>query len=140
MTPSLACDDGGNEETGEDASCVDDPRLDPYSVGLAKSSGDLSVSFVDADPAPPERGDNAWTVLVEDGAGPLEGATIAVLGWMPDHGHGSTVETDVSSGDSPGEYVLDPVNLFMPGIWEVTITVEHGELVEEVVFTFCIEA
>jgi hypothetical protein len=80
-------------------------------------------------------------VRLEDEAGtPIEGAVVEVLGWMPDHGHGSTVEAQVSAGEAPGEVVLDPVNLYMPGIWDVTIAVEAGDLVEEVVFTFCIEA
>jgi hypothetical protein len=53
---------------------------------------------------------------------------------MPDHAHGSPQPVVVTEmGD--GEYKLDPVNLFMAGYWEVTISAED----DDIVFPLCVE-
>ena len=90
-------------------------------------------------PSDPIRGDNAWMVGVARDGEMLPGAEISVRPWMPDHGHGTPVEIGITDmGD--GEYMLDPLNLFMAGLWEVhvTATLEDGTE-EEVVFHACVE-
>ena len=56
---------------------------------------------------------------------------------MPDHQHGSPKQTDVVEV-SPGEYELKPVNLFMPGYWEISVTASHNGQEDSSTFKFCI--
>jgi hypothetical protein len=127
------------------AAPVDCSRIrgtDTYRPGLERSGpAGYTVTLVDAQPAPPARGNNAWRIRVlKPNRTPARGANLSVDTWMPDHGHGSPITASVTAGAAAGEYVLDPVSLFMPGTWEVTITIRSGATeVDAVTFTFCIE-
>jgi hypothetical protein len=110
-----------------------------YSANLsvAGADGALHVVLVEAEPAPPARGSNTWTVTVRDAAGaPVEGATINVKAFMPAHGHSSTPPAVTPGAD--GTYEIDPLVLFMPGLWEITITVESSAGNDEALFAFCV--
>lgn len=116
-------------DAGDDArfaSCVGDPRADAYRPGLAKpgEAGQLTVTLVAATPSPPAKGTNQWTVRITDAAGaPVDGATVAVAPFMPDHNHGSSMKPVVRAGATPGEYVVDSLYFFMIGLWRVTFTI-----------------
>ena len=91
-----------------------------------------------AEPAPPGKGRNAWTLRLLDGAGrPVSGARLEVLPWMPDHKHGATV-APVITDNGDGTYLIERLALTMEGVWETTITATVGEIEDEAVFTFCI--
>lgn len=120
--------------------CDDETRDDTYVLGLAKQGTWADVAFVDALPAPPSRGDNRWTIRVTDTSGTaLPELDIEVDPFMPDHFHGTSIRCEVIESETPGEYVLEPLNLFMPGVWEVTVLLRDAEREDEVVFTFCVE-
>ncbi len=127
--------------TTETPACAADPRAQVYAVGLSSTSADgaVKITFVDADPAPPAKGNNTWTVTVVDAAGkPITGAMITTVAYMPDHGHTSPIKPTATEQDA-GTYEVTPVNLFMPGVWEVTLTVTPaGGTAEAVKFTFCV--
>lgn len=117
--------------------CSAETRADTFTPGLERAGkkGLVRVQLLEADPNPPAKGDNQWKIRVMDSAGgPVDGATISTKAFMPDHQHGSTVKT-VSTPSGNGEYVLAPVNLFMPAYWEVSLEL-GGDLV---VFSFCVE-
>ncbi len=143
---AAGCDGGDTGGTGTTTApsqegCAGDPRVTEYQAGMeAKSEdGSITVSLLDADPAPPAKGDNVWTLKIVDAAGaPVTGATLALQAYMPDHAHSSTVVPEITpAGD--GTYTLDPVNLFMPGVWEITVDVSPpGGTVQSVLFTLCI--
>lgn len=129
-------------ETSEDAgtvSCDKEPGLDTYVANLTKT-GKSNVSFVlvSGDPAPPARGTNTWNVKISgaDGA-PLDGAQVDVKPFMPKHGHGSSVVPTVTPTGA-GTYAITNLNLFMPGLWTITITAKSGTTTDSAVFTFCI--
>jgi YtkA-like len=128
--------------TGPASLCESDPRALVYAVGLESKAQDgaVTVRFVDAQPAPPAKGNNIWTVEVLDAHGaPIDGATIVTTAYMPDHGHYSSIKPTSTPTGSPGTYTVTPVNLFMPGIWQVTLQVEPPQgAPDSVVFTFCI--
>ncbi len=144
-----ACDQGGDADDGNDEGADDGPsnpcetedRDDTYMLGLTKTGEQVKVKFVDAVPAPPARFDNTWTVEVLDMDDmPMDGMELEVTPFMPDHQHGTTVVTNVEEGAAPGQYVLDPVNLHMAGLWEVTIEITLPDsTTDSVVFAFCIE-
>lgn len=121
--------------------CSSETRDDDYSIGLSHIGAWAQVEFVDALPAPPSRGDNTWTVRVRDEQDTLrDDLTVEVDPFMRDHGHGSSIRCEVEHGSEPGTYVLTPVNLFMPGLWDVTIElVAADEPADEVVFSFCVD-
>ena len=120
--------------------CALETRDDDYALGLAKAGAWANMTFVEATPAPPDRGDNTWVVDVHDQAGnPVEDLAIVVDPFMPDHAHGTTIRCDVTPADVPGRYVLAPVNLFMPGLWEVTLGLEGADGDDAIVFSFCID-
>lgn len=142
------CDGGETGETGtttttqDQSGCTNDPRVEAYAAGMKEMSqeGAMSITLLDADPAPPSKGDNVWMLKVEDDAGnPVDGATITMDATMPDHGHSSTVVPDVASKGG-GTYELDPINLFMPGVWQVTFDVAPPSgAVQSTTFTFCVQ-
>jgi hypothetical protein len=141
----LACDsqpgsddhDHAHEtDTGEQSDCEAETRDDEFMIGLSKSGASVTVTFVSADPAPPIKGDNTWTVTLSD---PTASIT-TVTPFMPDHEHGTAVEAVVSATANPGEFVLTPVNLFMSGLWEVTLDIStQAGTNDQVVFAFCVE-
>lgn len=134
-------DDGGNTTT-TGGGCADDPRVTPYLVGMEAKSGDgaLTVTFMDADPAPPSKGDNVWMLKIEDAAGAaVNDATLSTEAFMPDHGHSSTAVPAITF-KGEGAYEIDGLDLFMPGVWEITIDVAPpGGTVQSVLFTFCVQ-
>ncbi len=143
-----ACDDVGDDgdstdATGEDPNelCGDPAGYDEFSVGLAKTGEQMTVTFVDAQPAPPIRDFNTWTLMVTGADGePLSVMAWEVFPWMPDHGHGSPTPTVVEEGEEDGQYVLDPVNLFMAGKWtiDLTATLPDEQGTDTVQFAFCV--
>jgi len=100
------------------------------------------VRFVDAMPAPPARFDNTWIIEVVDLASgmPVDDAVLEVDPRMPDHNHGTSIQCEVTAMAAPGQFQLDPVNLFMPGLWEVELDFTLAdETTDRVVFKFCVD-
>ncbi len=115
---------------------------DAFVAGLTKSgsNGRIGASILDALPAPPGPGSNAWKVQLLDESGePLPGATITkVRPWMPDHSHGSGVPPKVTM-QSDGSGAIDALEFVMPGVWTVTITSEKDAQSDDATFAFCID-
>ncbi len=140
-----ACDGGDGTSGGEAGTpaCETEERADTYVPGL-RQIGDagLVVTLVSSVPAPPQKGDNHWSITVTDGAGTAQdGLDIAVVPIMPDHGHGTPITALVAAGEEPGTYELDRVNLMMAGYWETTLNIGDGAdtQVDTVMFPFCVE-
>ena len=145
---ALAGCDGGDEDEAEDDGddaptndCSTETRDDTYMLGLTKVGEQVQVKFVDAVPAPPMIEDNIWTVEVLDmNDAPMEGMAIDVTPFMPLHQHGTTVIAHVEPGAVPGQYVIDPVNMHMAGLWEITLDITLPDTTtDSVMFTFCID-
>ena len=124
------------------ALCATDSRAQTYASGMEQkgSAGTFEIKLLSITPAPAFKGNNAWTIQVVDTSGaPVSGATIKVNPFMPDHGHGSSITPQIAPGSDPGTYDITLLNLFMPGIWTVTIVVTSSSGVsDQSVFTFCI--
>jgi len=136
---SPAADAGA--DTAPTVTCETDPRVQPYSANMTKTSasGATKVTLVAADPAPPIRGTNTWTVKLADAGGaPIANDALEVELFMPDHGHGSSVKPTVTA-NGDGSYTIKSLYLFMPGVWRITIArptdAAPGESVE---FFFCV--
>lgn len=134
---------GGDDPDDPAAGCAADPRADTYVAGLEKASAEgTKVRLLEAMPGPPDRGDNTWTFQLADASGAMmDGATLLVRPFMPEHGHGSTpAEFTAEFLGAEGKYRVGPVNFFMPGLWELTVKVTPAGLSEQTVkFAFCVE-
>jgi len=92
-------------------------------------------------PAPPEIELNVWTLSVTDGSGnAIPNAAPVMVPWMPDHGHGPSVQpTTTAMGDGKTFKVTD-IDLFMAGVWRLTISATPTTAIpDQVVYFFCIE-
>jgi len=140
-----ACADNGSTGDDQPVNCALEDRDDDFVVGLSKvgDGAALGFSLMTADPAPPARGDNTWVVQINQMTNGVAGAavtdaTLTVTPFMPDHGHpaGKTVKIEPTGVD--GQYQLSPINLWMPGLWEITIDTSSASGDDSVVFRFCI--
>ncbi len=146
-----ACSSSGGDKSGSSStdltnavncptwSDTSDP-LDPYSppVTHAGTAG-YTFELLDAMPPPPATGTTSWTIRISDATGaPVTNANITnVKTWMPQHGHPSTAQPQpVSNGD--GTYTINNLYLYMPGVWQVTITAQAGTTTDSAMFTFCL--
>jgi hypothetical protein len=115
-----------------------DPRADTYTANLTKTGKVYTFVLVSSDPAPPGIENNSWTVKVLDASGnAVAGTQLQVVPYMPDHRHGTTVPTITAQPD--GSFSVTQVNLFMPGLWQVTVTATAGATTDSAVFAFCIQ-
>jgi hypothetical protein len=130
-------DHGTHDEP--DSECTGD--FDTYEAGMSRQAepGAVTVELEESEPAPPVvRRDNVWWLRLSDAEGePLLNAELLVTPYMPKHQHGSAEVVVEELGD--GRYKLSPIELIMPGVWEipVSITTPEGET-SEMTFRFCI--
>jgi hypothetical protein len=127
-------------EGGEDGEeCTGD--FDTFEPGMTKQAlpGNITVELTDAAPSPPVvRRDNIWWLKLSDADGAaVSGAQLVASPYMPKHQHGSAEV--VIEEQSEGEYQLSPIELIMPGVWEIPLSVTpEGEDASETTFRFCI--
>ena len=124
---SAGCGGGGAANPdGDFNTCATDTRAVPYHAGMSATSqtGVFTVKLLTSSPGPPIKGQNDWMVEIDETATglPLAGVDVTVSPFMPDHQHPTTRPVVVTpTGD--GTYDFNPVYLFMPGYWEVRLTV-----------------
>lgn len=113
---------------------------DVYVAGLEKDgeSGIYAVRLVESAPIPKDTGLYTWTVqLVDANGSPVADAVMEAEPRMPAHDHGTFPPiTEAIVEGTPGTYTLEAMDLFMPGIWEVSIRVLQGEVIEDQVFFY----
>ena len=149
--------DPGNDPPGVDSGLIDglpvgevscdaDPRVDTYTAHLTKTgvAGSLKFEIQSSDPAPPAKGGDTFVVKITDTSGQAMTGDLAVDLYMPDHGHGTTVEPVITFDPATSSYTLAPVYLFMPGVWRVRLTAYSGSAdagapLDTGTFYFCID-
>lgn len=139
-----ACSDDDHGD-GTTHNCSAEKNVDEFVVGLSKpgTASKLEFKLLSSDPAPPSRGNNTWVLQLDTMAAPaqpLTGAMMTVVPFMPAHEHGAQADVVVTPLPDAGQYKLDPVNMWMPGVWETTIDVKNpnGTTMDTVVFRFCL--
>jgi hypothetical protein len=137
----LCCSDPGRHAHEEDEGSECSGEFDTYEAGMSRQAepGAVTVELIESDPAPPVvREDNVWRLRLSDAQGePLLGAELRVTPYMPKHQHGSAEVVVEELGD--GEYELSPIELIMPGVWEIPVNIAtaDGET-SQMTFRFCI--
>jgi hypothetical protein len=137
-----ACGDPSTDDLPNNP-CDEDARAEQYVAGLEKPSdaGMFTARLVEGTPAPPDRGNNTWSLQIMDPNGsPLAGVSeVRVRAWMPDHGHGTNPLWNEATAAQDGTFEVGPFNLFMPGLWEFTISVEAENQTDTALVAFCVE-
>jgi hypothetical protein len=74
-------------------------------------------------------------IAIADANGqPVEGATIAIDGGMPEHMHGLPTQPRVTRMSSPGVYEIEGVRFSMAGWWELKLAIESPAGKDSVTF------
>ena len=91
-------------------------------TGFASDAGKLHVDLRSAPEQPPTRGVMSLELTALGPSGePADGLGVNLVPWMPAMGHGASVLPTVTSKGN-GRYVVDDVDLFMPGQWQLRFT------------------
>lgn len=78
---------------------------------------------------------HSWELTVMDmDMNPVEGATIAFGGGMPEHDHGFPTSPIVTEGDEAGSYVIEGVMMQMSGWWEMQIDISADTMADTATF------
>ena len=141
---SHAGHEGAAGGTGSSVGCSASDG-DVYTDGLKKlgAAGQLEFELVSSTPAPPALNDNRFIVRVTDGDGaPVEGDLSVALD-MPEHGHPSPEQPAISFDPDRQTFTLDPMRLFMVGLWRITFSFASADadapVDDSAVFEFCID-
>jgi hypothetical protein len=115
--------------------CENAARIDALAGGFVKhgAAGRFDFKLIAMTPPAPARGDNKWVIEIS-----APHADVTATPFMPDHGHGTPVKVGVTPSATPGQYELAPVNLWMPGYWEISVTAASGNDRDSAVFKLCI--
>ena len=141
LSTTVACSsDAAPEAADAGFNCELDGRGEAFTAGMSKTgAAGYEFILVDAVPSPPGKGDNAWTVRLNDpDSVAVEGPpTVRLI--MPDHGHGTPIIPVVTAVED-GAFSVTPLNLWMPGLWEITLEIRSDDAVlDESTFRFCID-
>jgi hypothetical protein len=118
--------------------CVSDPRVQTLVGGVERLGMTVTARRESAAPAGSARTLYTWTVALRSAAGPLpDDATLGVSLRMPDHGHGARRPPTVRPLGG-GRFELADLDLFMDGVWTVTLRVSVNGVTDQVVFGVCI--
>lgn len=135
-----ACAGGDDDDTGDDTevNCATETRDDDFIAGMSKDGDVFTFRLMDSVPAPPDKGDNTWTIRIEDGGEGVADLDVDVSLNMPDHGHGTPIPVEITN-EGDGDYAADPLNMWMPGLWDATVTAAEGGENDSVTFSFCVQ-
>jgi hypothetical protein len=100
------------------------------------SEGGIYRGTIDpqADPIPQGRL-HSWTLHLETASGtPVDSASIAVDGGMPQHGHGLPTKPVVTRHPGNGDHVVDGMKFNMGGWWVVKFRVSSSAGADSLVF------
>ncbi len=112
---STACSSGGSVAQSESF------PTDAYAV-VASDVGGMTIEARTSPAHPPPAGPcSVELTITEPDGSPAEGITIDAVPWMPAMGHGASVMPTLTSKGG-GVYQLDDVDLFMPGRWDLHLT------------------
>ena len=121
---------------------MDAPAHSDIDTATHKESrnGRFKASYTsDSDPIPVNKL-HTWILNLSTPDGdPITGAKIALLGDMPEHGHGFPTEPEMSAGIENGQYLVEGLKFSMPGWWVVTFHVMIDGEMDRVAFNLILK-
>lgn len=133
--------DHGHASSDAGYDCSQDERGETFTAGMSKTgAAGYTFALMDALPTPPAKDNNAWTVALDGPDGlPATAAGLGVGLFMPDHQHGTPVAAVITPGGD-GSFQIEMINMWMPGLWEITLTATDGDSpLDSVVYRFCVD-
>ena len=125
-------------DAGEVIDCSTDARVMTYAPGMSVASTNKALTFalLSSNPGPPAKGNDTWIIKVTDTTSqPQPALNLSVLPFMPDHGHGTSVNASITNNHD-GTYTVAPLYFFMPGVWRITFA--SASPADTAVFYFCV--
>ena len=106
-----------------------------YSRTRASAAGLYRATIAPQGDSIPRGKLHRWTLHLETASGaPVDSATIAVDGGMPQHGHGLPTNPRVTRALGDGAHAVDGMKFNMGGWWVVTFRVRSGAGRDSVTF------
>ena len=106
-----------------------------YSNTRVSENGLFRVSYVSSQDIVPVNQMHQWILHVETADGqPVENATIAVDGDMPEHGHGLPTRPQVTKYLGKGDYLVEGMKFQMGGWWVMDFTITANSHTDAVHF------
>jgi len=118
---------------------------DVYVAGMRKpgAAGRFDFTLVSSTPAPPALDYNQFVLQVSNADGSAVAGELSVVLEMPEHGHRSPTTPEISFDAESGAFLLDPMDLFMVGLWRITFSfqgaLDGATVADSAVFEFCID-
>jgi hypothetical protein len=118
---------------------------DVYVAGMKKpgAAGRFDFTLLSSTPAPPALEYNQFVVQVSHADGSAVAAELGVVLEMPEHGHRSPTPPEISFDAESSAFLLDPMDLFMVGLWRITFSfqgaLDDARVADSAVFEFCID-
>ena len=111
-----------------------------YSTTRASENELFRVSYASSEDDVPVNQMHQWTLHVEtlDGQ-PVEDATIAVDGDMPQHGHGLPTRPQVTQNLGNGDYLVEGMKFQMGGWWVMDFTISANGQTDAVHFNMMLQ-
>lgn len=115
--------------------CSSPPKDLDVALEKHSAAGIYRVALVPPAQAPAINQLHSWRVKLAtpDGA-PVHGASFAVDGGMPQHGHGLPTQPRVTRELADGTYQLDGMKFSMTGWWEVKLGIQGPRGADKVTF------
>ncbi|HMB24639.1 MAG TPA: FixH family protein [Anaerolineales bacterium] len=111
-----------------------------YSTTRTSEDGLFKVSYAPSTGTVPVNQMHQWTLHVETADGqPVEDATIAVDGDMPQHGHGLPTQPRVTENLGNGDYLVDGMKFQMGGWWLMDFTITANGKTDAVHFNMMLQ-
>ena len=116
------------------AGCGTPPDLD-LSLDKKSAAGTYRVGLVPPPQPPAINQMHSWKVKLATPAGaPVHGASFAVDGGMPQHGHGLPTQPRVTRELEDGTYQLDGMKFSMTGWWQLKLAIQGPQGSDKVTF------
>ena len=111
-----------------------------YATTRLSEQGLYRVSFTLSEPAVPINQLHTWTLHVETPDGqPIDDATIAVDGDMPQHGHGLPTRPQVTQNLGGGDYLVEGMKFQMGGWWVMDFDITTAGQRDRVTFNLMLK-
>ncbi|MBA2962103.1 MULTISPECIES: DUF3703 domain-containing protein [Ramlibacter] len=120
--------------------CGTPPKDLDLALDKPSHAGVYRVALLPPAQAPAINQMHSWKVKLATPDGtPVHGATFAVDGGMPQHGHGLPTQPRVTRELADGTYQLDGMKFSMTGWWEVKLGIQGPQGADKVTFNTVVE-